>query len=61
MKNTEQVVEAVKEVKRVGTCGCGRSPTGDCCGWHALSEDTFRQKLAEYDAGLIKNNRQFGG
>ena len=19
-------------------CGCGRSPTGKCIGWHALSE-----------------------
>ena len=33
---------------RIGTCGCGRSPTGDCCGWHGLSEDDFRQKLAEW-------------
>jgi hypothetical protein len=33
---------------KIGTCGCGRSPTGDCCGWHGLSEDDFRQKLAEW-------------
>jgi len=33
---------------KIGTCGCGRSPTGDCCGWHGLSEDNFRQKLAEW-------------
>jgi hypothetical protein len=31
------------------SCGCGRSPTGECCGWHGLSEDAYRQKLAEYD------------
>ena len=23
----------------IGACGCGRSPTGRCCGWHALTED----------------------
>ncbi len=34
---------------KIGTCGCGRSPTGDCCGWHALSEDQYREKLAQYE------------
>jgi len=24
-----------------GKCGCGRSPTGKCCGWHGLSEDAY--------------------
>ena len=54
---------SIKEMKK-GTCGCGRSPTGDCCGWHGLSEDDFRQKLAEYE---LKNtsfqqdlNKQIG-
>ena len=26
-------------------CGCGRSPTGQCIGWHALSEEEYQQKL----------------
>lgn len=38
--------------EKIGSCGCGRSPTGDCCGWHALSEDQYREKLAQYE---IKN------
>tara|TARA_Y100000739_G_C20229289_1_gene293646 strand:+ start:310 stop:423 length:114 start_codon:yes stop_codon:yes gene_type:complete len=29
-------------------CGCGRSPTGKCIGWHALSEDEYQKKLKEY-------------
>jgi hypothetical protein len=33
----------------IGKCGCGRSPTGKCIGWHGLPEEDFRQKLAEYD------------
>ena len=37
----------------IGSCGCGRSPTGDCIGWHALSEDEYRMKLAEHDAKVI--------
>lgn len=32
----------------VGTCGCGRSPTGKCIGWHSLSEDEYKENLAEY-------------
>jgi hypothetical protein len=31
-----------------GQCGCGRSPTGRCCGWHALSEVEYQQRLAEH-------------
>jgi hypothetical protein len=31
-----------------GKCGCGRSPTGKCCGWHALSESAYQERLAEY-------------
>ena len=31
-------------------CGCGRSPTGKCIGWHALSEEEYQQKQKEYKA-----------
>ena len=30
-------------------CGCGRSPTGKCIGWHKLSEEEYQQKLKEYE------------
>ena len=33
----------------VGTCGCGRSPTGKCIGWHGLSEDEYKKRLAEFN------------
>jgi hypothetical protein len=33
-----------------GQCGCGRSPTGKCCGWHALSETEYQSKLESYMA-----------
>jgi hypothetical protein len=32
-----------------GTCGCGRSPNGKCCGWHGLSEADYQAALAEYN------------
>jgi hypothetical protein len=31
-------------------CGCGRSPTGYCVGWHSLSDDDFDKKIDEYRA-----------
>lgn len=33
-----------------GKCGCGRSPTGKCIGWHALSESEYQSKLESYIA-----------
>ena len=29
-------------------CGCGRSPTGNCMGWHALTEDEYEKTKAVY-------------
>jgi len=32
----------VKEnAEEFGCCGCGRSPTGKCVGWHGLTEEAF--------------------
>jgi len=31
-----------------GSCGCGRSPTGRCIGWHALTEEQYLEKLNLY-------------
>ena len=32
-------------------CGCGRSPTGFCIGWHGLSEDDFQARKEQYETG----------
>ena len=29
-------------------CGCGRSPTGDCIGWHNMTNEQYQVKLVEY-------------
>lgn len=34
---------------KIGTCGCGRSPTGDCCGWHLLTEEQYKKKKSDWD------------
>ena len=30
-------------------CGCGRSPTGNCMGWHALTEEEYEKTKAVYE------------
>jgi len=32
------------------TCGCGRSPTGKCVGWHNLTEEQYTEKKAQWEA-----------
>ena len=55
-KNT--MTPAVQEnTSEIGKCGCGRSPTGICCGWHGLSEEEFREQLALYEDKHKKENQ----
>ena len=37
-------------------CGCGRSPTGNCIGWHALSEEEYQEKKIAYEARHIQKS-----
>jgi hypothetical protein len=37
-------------------CGCGRSPTGKCIGWHKLSEEQYLQKKEEYEQKQKEKN-----
>lgn len=41
-----------------GACGCGRSPTGKCCGWHALTEEAYQQRLAEYELAQYRHQAE---
>jgi hypothetical protein len=38
-KDTNMQVRVNEEI---GQCGCGRSPTGKCIGWHGLSEEAYQ-------------------
>ena len=40
--------------KEDGTCKCGRSPTGDCIGWHKLTEEQYQEKTEEDKEKIIK-------
>jgi hypothetical protein len=51
-KEDKDMQVRVKENKQeFGGCGCGRSPTGKCIGWHGLTEEAFRVRLEEYNTG----------
>ena len=52
-KDKEMQVRVKENADEIGKCGCGRSPTGDCCGWHALSEEEFQQRLELYQTGKV--------
>jgi hypothetical protein len=55
-KKDNMQVRVQTDESKVGQCGCGRSPTGKCIGWHGLSESDFQSKLASYLADEQSKN-----
>ena len=46
----------VKEnTAQFGKCGCGRSPTGYCIGWHGLNEQQLKEAQEKYQAQKLDN------
>jgi hypothetical protein len=50
-EETEMQVRVKEDVSEIGKCGCGRSPTGKCIGWHGLTEAEFQDRLEKYQTG----------
>ena len=49
----------VKEnAEEFGKCGCGRSPTGKCIGWHGLTEEAYIAKKDEYDLAQYREQAE---
>jgi hypothetical protein len=42
-------VRVTENPSDVGRCGCGRSPSGYCCGWHGLTEAEYKNELELYE------------
>lgn len=42
-------LQLIKELE-MAKCGCGRSPNGNCVGWHNLTEEQYQEKKAAYEA-----------
>ena len=47
-------------VENFAKCGCGRSPTGQCIGWHGIPKDeweiTKEQLIKEFNEHEDKGN-----
>lgn len=48
----------VKVEEGFGSCGCGRSPTGKCCGWHALTEEQYQRQQALWIEELFRQDQE---
>jgi hypothetical protein len=46
----DEFVQGARKMSEDRNCGCGRSPTGLCIGWHSLGEDEYKKALEEWKA-----------
>ena len=46
-------VRVQENESEIGKCGCGRSPTGKCIGWHGLSETEYAERKELYETGKV--------
>ena len=52
-------IRVKEDAKEFGKCGCGRSPTGKCIGWHGLSEEMYAHaKMLWLEEELRKDAEQ---
>lgn len=40
-----------------GTCKCGRSPTGNCIGWHSLTPAEYEAKTEAEKEATFENSK----
>ena len=52
-KGKDMQVKVATEDNSFGKCGCGRSPTGKCIGWHGLTEEQFVERKELYETGRV--------
>jgi hypothetical protein len=45
----EMIMQAKVNDKKTGSCGCGRSPTGNCIGWHGMNEEQLVKAKALWE------------
>jgi hypothetical protein len=49
-------IRVTEDASEFGKCGCGRSPTGYCIGWHGLTEEMYaHQKMLWMEDELRKD------
>ena len=48
-KEDKMQVRVTTEDSSFGKCGCGRSPTGKCIGWHGLNAEQLVEAQRKWD------------
>ena len=57
----KNIIDAAKKPKKKkGGCGCGRSHTGLCIGWHSLTEERYKNKKIEWEKWRERKNKEIG-
>jgi hypothetical protein len=57
-KDSNMQIRVKEDPKEFGKCGCGRSPTGKCIGWHGLTEEQYQTAKSEYELNEYKKQAQ---
>jgi hypothetical protein len=52
-KDKTMQIKVQENADDIGKCGCGRSPTGKCIGWHGLTEDEYADRKEKYETGKV--------
>jgi len=52
-KEKDMQIRVQEDDSKFGKCGCGRSPTGKCIGWHGLTEEQFAERKELYETGKV--------
>ena len=55
-KDKDMQIRVKENPEEFGKCGCGRSPTGKCCGWHGLSEEMYKHQLMLYMEDQLRSD-----
>ena len=53
-KDNDMQVRVQERTEDVGKCGCGRSPTGKCIGWHGLNEQQLKEAQEKYQSQQLE-------
>ena len=51
-------IRVKEDANEFGKCGCGRSPTGKCIGWHGLNEEQLKEAQRQWELDQYKQQAQ---
>lgn len=51
-----EMLKAKRKRQMSKDCGCGRSPTGKCIGWHGLTNEQYEAKKLELEQKTINES-----